>query len=364
MAGGGGIPRVLMVLPRLETGGMECTVLAQAHQLRAAGVEVALAALSPGGDLEEQAAARGVPVVSTPGVTDLKSGAAFVGAAATQVGATLVHSHTGAWLPSAIAARRLRVPHVHTRHGFNPGATAAVSEFLAARSTSHVVCVSEELARHGRQILRIPGTRLEVVPNGADLATLPEPAPVAADADPALVMVCRLVTVKNIPLVLEALRLVRPRVPRLTLTLMGDGPEREALTARAEALGVADAVRFLGMVERPWSHLPPGGVFVQSSDSEGLSVSLIEAMAMGCRVVATAVGQTATFVDGAPGVRLVPPREVPPMAAALEAMACMAPGEARHLEAANRAHARAVGGVGRVVERLRSRYAALAAAQG
>lgn len=364
MAGHGEATRVLMVLPRLETGGMECTVLAQAHQLRVAGVEVALAPLAPGGELEAQAAARGVPVVGTAGVTDLRSGAAFVGDAARRLGATVVHSHTGAWLPSAMAARQLGVAHVHTRHGFNPGATAAVSEFLAARATSHVVCVSEELARHGRRILRIPARRLELLPNGADLASLPTPVPVPANAPPALVMVCRLAAVKNIPLVLDALREVRAGAPGLTLTLLGDGPEREALQARAIALAVADAVHFLGMVDRPWTRLPPGAVFVQSSDSEGLSLSLIEAMAMGCRVVATAVGQTASFVADAPGVRLVPPRNLPAMAAAIGAMAAMAPDEARRLEAANRAHAQAVGGVGRVVERLRSRYAALAHPRG
>lgn len=93
------------------------------------------------------------------------------------------------------------------------------------------------------------------------------------------------------------------------LVMVGDGPLRPTLEARARDLGLNGAVRFLGAVPRAASFLPHFDVFVLSSVWEGMSNSLLEAMAAGRPVVATRVGgNPEVVVDGETGL-LVPPRD-------------------------------------------------------
>jgi glycosyltransferase involved in cell wall biosynthesis len=104
------------------------------------------------------------------------------------------------------------------------------------------------------------------------------------------------------------------------LTVAGIGELREALEARAGELGIAERIRFVGKVahdEVPW-WMAAGDVFCLPSLSEGLPTVVCEAMACGRAVVATAVDGTPEIVDdGATGL-LVPPREAPALADALE----------------------------------------------
>ncbi len=118
---------------------------------------------------------------------------------------------------------------------------------------------------------------------------------------------------------------------------MGDGPDRDALEARAAALGLADRVRFLGERADIDRLLPGMDVFVLSSREEGIPNALLEAMAAGRACVATAVGGTPEVLrDGETGW-LVPPGSPGALADALE-QALTRPGEARRRgEAARRA---------------------------
>jgi glycosyltransferase involved in cell wall biosynthesis len=100
--------------------------------------------------------------------------------------------------------------------------------------------------------------------------------------------------------------------------IAGDGPLRAALEARAAALGLSDRVRFLGHcldVERVFAALD---IFVLSSTSEGLSNTILEAMATGLPVVATRVGGADELVDVGRTGLLVPPADADALAGALE----------------------------------------------
>jgi len=177
-----------------------------------------------------------------------------------------------------------------------------------------------------------------------DAARFVTPAPVeearralGADGSPLVGSVGCLAARKDYGTLLEALCLLGGRGLAFRAALVGDGPDRDALEARAAALGLAGRVRFLGERGDIERLLPGMDVFVLSSREEGIPNALLEAMAAGRACVATAVGGTPEVLrDGETGW-LVPPGEPGALADALE-QALTRPGEARRRsEAACRA---------------------------
>ena len=132
--------------------------------------------------------------------------------------------------------------------------------------------------------------------------------------------VSRLVPIKNVRLLIEAVAIVRARVPDTHLLIVGDGSEAAALRARAAALDLADAVTFAGSV--PQRDTPAfyraADVFALSSDFDNSPNAVLEAMACGLPVVATDVGGVRDFVPERAGGVLVPPGDAPGLARALE----------------------------------------------
>jgi colanic acid/amylovoran biosynthesis glycosyltransferase len=126
-----------------------------------------------------------------------------------------------------------------------------------------------------------------------------------------ILTVARLVAIKGHAVLLDALAELERRGIAFHATIAGDGPERAALEARAEQLGLADAVSFLGAVG---SDIVPSlyqraHVFCLPSFAEGLPVSLIEAMASGVPVVTTRIMGTPELVeDGVSGLLVAPGR--------------------------------------------------------
>lgn len=351
--------RIAMVLPRLDLGGMEHTVLAQASVLRARGLDVHLITFQTGGALRAAAVSRDIPVHEGDGLPDAGAAVAFLEETGRRLRLTHLHSHTGTWWPSARAARRLRIPHLHTRHGFVEAHDwrVTITEFLAARHTHVVICVSSALRQHTLRRLRVAPARCLLLRNGIDGDAFDAPLPEPREGDvPTVAMVCRLAPVKNVPLAVHALALLRASWPSLRMHLVGDGPEREAILAAARTHGVLPALDVHGASSAPWSLVPAGAIVMQSSDSEGLSLSLIEAMARGHRVVATDVGETRAFGEDAAGVLIVPPGDVQAMAQAVSSF-LTAPHEAQWRQiAANREHARAHGALDHVVDELLACY--------
>jgi glycosyltransferase involved in cell wall biosynthesis len=116
---------------------------------------------------------------------------------------------------------------------------------------------------------------------------------------------------------LQAAALARQEDADIRVVLVGDGPLREELEARAEALGLGQAVTFAGWRRDLASVYADLDAVVISSHNEGTPASLIEAMATGCPVVSTRVGGVPDLIgDGETG-RLVSPGEREALAAAL-----------------------------------------------
>lgn len=264
-------------------------------------------------------------------------------ALARQLGAIaphVVHTHSGVWYKVSLAARQAGVPRViHTAHGrpTNDNWFGHMLERRAAHRTDVIVAVSDALAAELRASVARNGA-VRVIPNGVDIrAHRP-----AADAGPLprelglpegtaiLGSVGRLEPIKGYEVMVEALALLRERWGGDTppvLVLAGDGSHRPALEALAARRQVASHVRFLGWRDDvPVLH-SAFTLFSMSSHSEGMSVSLLEAMSAGLCPVVTDVGGNRAVLGPALAHRLVRPAD--PHALAAEWERALADGAAR-----------------------------------
>src|SRR6185503_11879463 len=156
--------------------------------------------------------------------------------------------------------------------------------------------------------------RVACVPNAV---AMPRPQPVRRE-EPLVAFVGRCEESKGILDLIEALAQVRVAIPEARLECAGDG-DRDMLAGHADAFGVAHGVRALGWVDPGCRDrlLARAAVFALPSHAEGLPMSLLEAMAAGCPVVAASCGGIPDLVvDGVNGL-LVPPGDVDALACAL-----------------------------------------------
>lgn len=183
---------------------------------------------------------------------------------------------------------RRRIFTAATRAGFN------AADLVVATSRG----VADDLAER----FGVRRERLSVVPNPVDLERLARRAAEPIEPDqagsygPATVIAAgRLADAKNYPLLIDAMALVRERVAA-RLVILGEGERGPALRRLAADRGVADAIEFAGFRENPWKYIARSAVFVLTSRYEGFGNVLIEAMACGVPVVATASAGTRDIV--------------------------------------------------------------------
>ena len=138
--------------------------------------------------------------------------------------------------------------------------------------------------------------------------------------DREFLVIGRLHSQKNIPLLLQAWAIARPASARLRIA--GDGPLRDTLIAQARALGIGPDVDFLGFQSDVAGLLLAAHCLVLSSDYEGLPAVVLEAFAAGCPVISTdSFPAAAELVGTAPGCQVVPCRDAPALAAAIREVA-------------------------------------------
>lgn len=182
---------------------------------------------------------------------------------------------------------------------------AKVAQLRMAYPAFHgFIANSWSVARHVHEADGIPLAKIEVIPNG--VASDGPPAWKRRASAPVVGLVANLDRpVKRVDLFLDAAQLVHAALPDARFVIAGDGHLRPELAARAEGLGIAASVQFLGSVEHVAREIRRFDVGVMCSDSEGLSNAILEYMAAGVPTVARAVGGNADVViDGETG-RLV-----------------------------------------------------------
>lgn len=237
----------------------------------------------------------------------------------------VIHAH---WLiPQGLAIALLEriatnpIPYVVTSHGADLFALrspvfVALKKFVARHAASLTTVSSvmkEELKRLG-----VDGTRIEVCPMGVDLENTFVPDPGIKRSANEILFVGRLVEKKGARYLIEAMVTVRQRFPDAFLSVVGFGPDLDALKALAYRLGVGSNVHFLGAKEQ--KELPAfyqrAAVFVApfvkaaNGDQEGLGLVVVEALGCGCPVVISDLPACRDITEGLDVVSLVPETNV------------------------------------------------------
>jgi glycosyltransferase involved in cell wall biosynthesis len=197
-----------------------------------------------------------------------------------------------------------------------------------ARLPGRVFAVSRELRRH-MVAEGFPESRVEVVYNGitvGERVTEGERLAVRRDLglgldDFVIGSVARLDQVKNLALLLQAHALLAPSHPRARVVLVGSGPEHASLEAEARRLGTSGRVLFAGYRADARRLMRALDVYVNCSNYEGVSLTILEAMASDLPVIATRVGGNPEVVLDRETGMLVPGRDAAALAHAIATMA-------------------------------------------
>ncbi len=333
--------RIVQYITPSQIGGAEVHVCALSERLRARGHEVTV--VCPKGRLlVAELAARGLRVRTprTMGKVDPVTLARLVGWLGRDR-AQVIHTHLStAGLLGSFAARIRGIPAVATVHGLNTRTCFNWAHAIIAVSNA----VKQHLVGQG-----MAAERITVVHNGVDLRAMSRAdeggavremwdVPVGA---PVLITVGRLTPKKGHRDLLAALaRLVGDaRWGDVRLLIVGTGALLRGLKREAEQLGLGERVVFTGFQREVLPFLQAADIFVLPSIQEGLSLSALEAMALGKPVVACRVGGTPeVVVDGQTGV-LVSPGQPEELASALQGL-LEHPDQARAMGAAGRERVR------------------------
>jgi glycosyltransferase involved in cell wall biosynthesis len=219
-------------------------------------------------------------------------------------------SHPLACRSGLIAAAFARVPVIATLHLYMPVGSyrSILTQRLVSLAVDRYIAVSQEVARRLRFLCLAPSRKIRVVRNGIRIGQLEGRSgggPYASGSRPTVLTIARLHPQKGLEYLLRAAALV----PEARFLVAGDGQEREALEAEARKSGLAGRLEFLGHRTDVPMLLRSADVFVLPSLYEGFPVSVLEALAAGTPVIATAVsGTDEIVVHGENGI-LVPPRD-------------------------------------------------------
>ncbi len=314
-------PRVLMLnyeYPPYGGGtGLACAALLE-HLARAGGLEIDLVTSGPRAVVERPA--------QRPGIAIHRVAVAKRSLDLWTTGELAAWSWR-AWLMARRLVRTRRYDLLHCWGGWPAGAIGAALPgrlpMLVSMRGSDVPGYNERLARLDPVIFRPlvrrvwqrsakllavsgdlralalrtwPAAEIEVVPNAIDTAGFAPPPDTPGQR---LVFVGRLIPRKSVATLIDGVHLLAARFPRLEVTIVGDGPLRAALEARAAAGPAAGRIRFTGRVERAAvdAILAEADVFVLPSLREAMSNAALEALGAGLAVVTTPTG-VAELVDG------------------------------------------------------------------
>lgn len=195
------------------------------------------------------------------------------------------------------------------------------TQLAILRQADSWVAVSEHLHRAMAEA-GLPPSHIVTIPNGVDVARFtPQANEAAPRADlvtaPRVIFVGRLVKEKGLPVLLQAWAKTAQRLPAAVLHIVGGGPLEEELKLLAECLGILSSVRFHGYQQAVLPFLQSAHLFVLSSYVEGLSNTLLEAMAVGLPVVATRISGSEDIITPGENGLLAPPGDATALAEAI-----------------------------------------------
>lgn len=230
-----------------------------------------------------------------------------------QLNIDIIHTHNpGPHLYGSITGFITRVPVIHTKHGRNyPTDRKKVwLNRIASFFTQKIVAVSKNAAEVCLEVENIPASKVAVILNGVDTKIFHPLESVEEKVNRVVRMgiVARLSPEKDHQTLLNACRLLVRNTTQFLLEIIGDGPLLVTLENTVKDLGIDAYVSFIGMRHDVPEQLRHLDIFVLSSTTEGISLTLLEAMATGLPVVSTNVGgNPEVVIDGETGY-IVPPQ--------------------------------------------------------
>lgn len=334
VASGAVLPRVAQLVLTLCPGGAERLAIELSRRL-ADRFGMAVICLEEPGALAQTLNASGIDVIAIRRRQGFRPWLARTIAELTRThGIDVLHCQQYSPYVYGSLARLLRpsLRVIYTEHGRlgdgPPSLKRRAINPLIAPLPHGIYAVSHDLRRH-MLTEGFPPSRVGVITNGIDVGDRPGEmerrrarAELRIPSD-ALVFgtAARLDPVKDLSTLIDAFAKVRWELNGARLLILGDGPERDELVRRARTQRVSESVLFAGYRADVRALLPGCDVYVNSSVSEGISLTILEAMAAELPVIATNVGGTPEVVsDGENGV-LVPARDSDALARAMVALA-------------------------------------------
>jgi len=251
---------------------------------------------------------------------------------------------------------------IGNRREINPDKSAAqIAMQRVAYAAAHVVVANSRAAAERLQRERVPARKIAIIANGLDLTRFSQRT--LSSLPRKVVVVANLRPEKAHTVLIDATPTILARFPDATFQIVGDGPERAALMARAQARGVLPSYSFVGHQDDVRSRLAVSDIFVLPSRSEAFPNAVLEAMAAGLPIVATGVGGILELIENDRTGLLVSPDD--PAALADRICRLMSvPGLAPRLGAAARADAHAGYSFDRMIAAFESLYMAELARRG
>lgn len=321
-------PKVVMqVTWSLVAGGSEMYALTVASNLDADRFTSVLCAVDQGGALEPEIKRLAIPYFimnRKPGIELRLAWRLYRLFRKWRVDVIHTH-HFNQLFYSVLGAKLAGARIIHTEHSVEcfKRKRLRVALRLLSLFCDRIVVIGEEGARALSEEVGIPARKIEIIRAGIDASTFQESRREARQAlglketDRVAAIVARLFPEKNHKLLLNAFADVARKVEGARLLIVGEGVERDTISEEIARLGLGECVEMLGVRRDVARLLAASDVFVLSSDREGLPIAVLEAMAAGRPVVATAVGDLPLVVRDRITGRLVPPRDAARLADAL-----------------------------------------------
>jgi glycosyltransferase involved in cell wall biosynthesis len=325
-----GPSRVFLLITDLKYGGTPRSVQALALGLRDSGYQIHVASLIDSGEVADELRAAGVAVDGL-GVQQRPFRAAWdlfrlLRRERPRILHTfLFHANLAGRFIGRLAGVRFVIASERSAEPTKSSARVWL-DHMTWRLATIWTANAEAVARVLSQRESINPRRIAVIPTAVDTERF---SPGTADPEvrqrlgaapgsALLISVGRLDKLKGHSTLIEAFALVAAKKPNVRLAFVGEGAERDVLQAQTRARGLGDRITFAGGIGDVVPYLRAADLFVLASNTEGMPGAVLEAMAVGLPIVATAVGGTPEAVsDGETGL-LVPPRDPDRCAAAVE----------------------------------------------
>jgi len=328
--------KVLHLVEDLKVGGLEMVIESIVLSLDKSKYDVHVWCLAGGGDIAEELKEKGVLVR----IIGKRSYYNFMNILLLaylfrRENLHIIHTHgyfasTFGRLAASLAGVPVMITHVHSTYNEYGKRNLMVERFLSF-FTDKIICVSKAVQRFVVEREGIRESKTSVIYNGISLPQngLPikdrkaqRPTESVSAQDVVIIEVASLNENKGQHILLNACQQVYKKNPAIKLIIVGQGPSQSTLQEEAKQLGMESAVIFTGQRKDVYGLLAMSDIFVLPSiHREGLSIAVIEAMAMGLPVIGTSVGGIPELIEDRVSGFLVPPGDTDQLARAIDFLA-------------------------------------------